>query len=631
MKKQEKENLEKVETTEKEDIKEEVNKDDRKITKEKIKKDEKLESNLKNLDEKENINKNVSSSNQENLEKENNKSKTLQSIIFHIVAVICISIFCFAIAPKTLQNDTFYTLKIGEYIYNNGISDLTQDLYSWHELPYTYPHWLYDLSMFLIYNSFGQLGIYVSTMILTAILGISIYILSNKKSKNKVVSLAISIGAIYLMKSFIAARAQLVTFILFVWTVFCIESFLETKKKRYAILLLIIPLLIANLHCAVFPFYFVLYLPYIAEYFLLLIEERDLDLKLFSIFMKIRKKLSRKSEVKEKCEIKIDKIKNAVTERKKKREVIRENPYKIRVKKNHVVLLLITIMAIAALTGFLNPAGDGAYTYLYKTMQGNTTQSINEHLPLTLTDNQEFAIALVIFLLVLIFTDTKIRLSDLFMLMGVTYLAFKSRRQVSMFALFAGPVLASLIGNFVNKYDKETFQKIERFVTGWFGATVVICGFIILSTNIIKPHLRDEYIEVGSYPVEASDWILKNLDVENIKLYNEYNYGSYLLFRGIPVFIDSRCDLYSPEFNGTYNKEEKEYEGRDIFSDALNIAGVAVDYETKFEEYGVTHVILYANAKLAMILEDDPNYDLIYSDDNFVIFERLNAKVAENT
>ena len=631
MKKQEKENLEKVETTEKEDIKEEVNKDDRKITKEKIKKDEKLESNLKKLDEKENINKNVSSSNQENLEKENNKSKTLQSIIFHIVAVICISIFCFAIAPKTLQNDTFYTLKIGEYIYNNGISDLTQDLYSWHELPYTYPHWLYDLSMFLIYNSFGQLGIYVSTMILTAILGISIYVLSNKKSKNKVVSLAISIGAIYLMKSFIAARAQLVTFILFVWTVFCIESFLETKKKRYAISLLIIPLLIANLHCAVFPFYFVLYLPYIAEYFLLLIEERDLDLKLFSIFMKIRKKLSRKSEVKEKCEIKIEKIKNAVTERKKKREVIRENPYKIRVKKNHVVLLLITIMAIAALTGFLNPAGDGAYTYLYKTLQGNTTQSINEHLPLTLTDNQEFAIALVIFLLVLIFTDTKIRLSDLFMLMGVTYLAFKSRRQVSMFALFAGPVLASLIGNFVNKYDKETFQKIERFVTGWFGATVVICCFIILSTNIIKPHLRDEYIEVGSYPVEASEWILKNLDVENIKLYNEYNYGSYLLFRGIPVFIDSRCDLYSPEFNGTYNKEEKEYEGRDIFSDALNIAGVAVDYETKFEEYGVTHVILYENAKLAMILEDDPNYDLIYSDDNFVIFERLNAKVSENT
>ena len=55
-------------------------------------------------------------------------------------------------------------------------------------------------------------------------------------------------------------------------------------------------------------------------------------------------------------------------------------------------------MAIAVLTGFLNPAGTGAYTYLVKTLQGNTTQSINEHLPLTLVDNTEFAVALVIYI-----------------------------------------------------------------------------------------------------------------------------------------------------------------------------------------------------------------------------------------
>lgn len=628
MKKQEKDNLKNDQEVEKK----ELNKNEENIlnskqenleetnNKEEVKKEE--------VDSKENANE-LSNNENENSD-ENNIMKKAQSIIFNIIATICISIFCFAIAPKTLQNDTFYTLRIGEYIYNNGISDLTQDLYSWHELPYTYPHWLYDLSMFLIYNSFGQLGIYVSTMILTAILGVSVYALANKKSKNKVVSLIIAVGSIYLMKSFIAARAQLVTFILFVWTVLCIEKLLETKKKRYALMLIIIPLLIANLHCAVFPFYFVLYMPYIAEYFLVLIEEKDFDLKLYAVLMKLKRKLSRKAENKEKCETKIEKIKNAISERKRKRTILRENPYKIKVQKNHVALLLIAIMAIAALTGFLNPAGDGAYTYLYKIMQGNTTGSINEHLPLTLADNEEFAIAIVIFLLVLVFTDAKIRLSDLFMLAGITYLAFESRRQVSMFALFCGPILATLIGALVEKYDKETFQKIEKFVTGWFGGTVVICCFIILSTNIVKPHIRDEFIEEASYPVEASNWILKNLDVKNIKLYNEYNYGSYLLFKGIPVFIDSRCDLYTPEFNGTYNKENKSYDGRDIFSDALNIAGVAVDYETKFEEYGVTHVILYENAKLAMILKEDSNYKVIYSDDHFIIFERLNAKVVQN-
>ena len=44
-----------------------------------------------------------------------------QAIRFHTMAIILIIIFCMAITPKTLQNDTFYTIKIGEYILENGI------------------------------------------------------------------------------------------------------------------------------------------------------------------------------------------------------------------------------------------------------------------------------------------------------------------------------------------------------------------------------------------------------------------------------------------------------------------------------------------------------------------------------
>jgi len=35
---------------------------------------------------------------------------------FHIIMSVLIIIFCIGIAPKGLQNDTFYTIKIGEYI-----------------------------------------------------------------------------------------------------------------------------------------------------------------------------------------------------------------------------------------------------------------------------------------------------------------------------------------------------------------------------------------------------------------------------------------------------------------------------------------------------------------------------------
>lgn len=577
------------------------------------------------VEEKENI--------QEETKKENEKDLTLltkkHGILFNIVAILCIAMFCASISPKCLQNDTYYTISIGEYIYNNGISNLTEDIYSWHELPYTYPHWLYDLCIFLIYNSFGHQGIFFSTMILNAILGISVYFLCNKKSKNKVISFVVTLGAMYIVKSFVAARAQLVTFILFVWGVMSIEKFLETKKLRYAFMLILIPLLIANLHCAVFPFYFILFLPYIGEYLLIALEDADLDLKLFKKIFKLQKKFAKTEEKKASCDRKISKVDLDISERIRKRKIIRENPYKIKVEKNHTVLLLIAVMAIAVLTGFLNPAGDGAYTYLIKTLQGNTTQSINEHLPLTLVDNTEFAIAIVIYLLVLIFTDTKIKLSDLFMLGGITFLAFNSRRQVSMFALFCGPILAGLLGGLVSKYDRETFRKIEKWVASWFGTVVVICLCIIWTTHLIKPTLREDFVDKTDYPVAAADWMIENLDLENMRLYNEYNYGAYLLFRGIPVFIDSRCDLYSPEFNGVYNKETKKYDGRDIFSDALDIAGLNYDYKRAFKEYDITHVILYENAKLAKQLDNDGEYKELYRDDYFVVYERLTERTAQ--
>lgn len=131
---------------------------------------------------------------------------------------------------------------------------------------------------------------------------------------------------------------------------------------------------------------------------------------------------------------------------------------------------------------------------------------------------------------------------------------------------------------------------------------------------------NEQYVSESTYPVKASEWMLENLDVANMKIYNEYNYGSYLLFKGIPVFIDSRCDLYAPEFN---EDKENGISGRNIFSDALDIAAISVDYQQKFREYGVTHVISYSNSKLVMLMRQNADYKCIYEDDHFSIFERL--------
>ena len=81
----------------------------------------------------------------------------------------------------------------------------------------------------------GMTGIYISTVILSCILGIMIYVTNNKINKNQLFSFILALGCMCLLRSFVAARAQLVTFILFVTEILFIECFIDTKKKRYAI------------------------------------------------------------------------------------------------------------------------------------------------------------------------------------------------------------------------------------------------------------------------------------------------------------------------------------------------------------------------------------------------------------
>ena len=59
--------------------------------------------------------------------------------------------------------------------------------FSWHSnLKYTYPHWLYDVIIYLIYNIGGMFGIYISTCIFAAILGIVFFSVNVEINKNQI-------------------------------------------------------------------------------------------------------------------------------------------------------------------------------------------------------------------------------------------------------------------------------------------------------------------------------------------------------------------------------------------------------------------------------------------------------------
>lgn len=539
---------------------------------------------------------------------------------FHVIIVFLLILFCAGIAPKALQNDTFYTIKVGEYISQNGIGNLKEDPFSWIELPYTFPHWLYDLIIYSIYSIAGMNGIYASTIVLTCILGISIYFTSNKISQNAPISAIVTFIAMYLIKPYLAARAQLVTFSFMCLTIYLIEKYLENAKKRYAIGLIIFSLLIVNLHMAVWPFFFVLFLPYFAEYFI------SLDIINFDLIIKLKMLLLKD---KEKNAEKIKELQSRLEDNKVKREKVKKNPYKITVTRNDNVKKLFIVMLICICMGIFTPTGiTTPYTYLYKTLTGNTMTVINEHLPLEIENNKEFVAFFVVYILLLTFVDIKISAKHLFYYIGILFLAISARRQVSMFLIICTPILAKIIGDIFEKYAPKLQENVIRIAIDFYSKVIWITIIIIIFIQNIKVRISEEYYTNNDYPIKAAAWIKENLDYKNIKLFNEYNYGSYLLFEEIPVMIDSRCDLYTPQYN---TKTGKAKDGQDIFMDVQNVGTGAEDYKEVFAKYGITHVITYSNSNLNKKIQKDKNYEKIYpttveekeQDDRFTIYERI--------
>lgn len=392
---------------------------------------------------------------------------------------------------------------------------------------------------------------------------------------------------------------------------------------------MIIACLIANLHAAVFYVFFILMLPYFAEYLITILGEAHLFYKL-KIRMQKRKieKLAKKQSPQEKIEtaqenlLKTEEFFIKFKERSKQRV---ENPYKLKLVKKDAVKWLVLVAILCFAMGLLTPIGDEPYTHIFKLLSGDTTKSISEHQPLVLANHTGAITVLMMLLGMLIFTDTKIRLKDLFMLGGLIVLSFSARRQFSLLLIIGVMSFTKIICDFTAKYDKEGTNEFARLMVTWKGKILTVFLIALCSFMMYKDKIDDEYINMKNYPVEASNFMLEaeekgELDFETMRLYNDYNYGSYLLYRGIPVFIDSRADLYSPEFN----------EGCEIFDDYMNISNISTYYETKFEEYKITHAIVYKSSKLNMLLSRDENYKEIYGDKSFIVYERLNVNTDQN-
>jgi len=219
----------------------------------------------------------------------------------------------------------------------------------------------------------------------------------------------------------------------------------------------------------------------------------------------------------------------------------------------------------------------------------------------------EFLMYLTLLTILVLIYFKKIDLTLLGLGIVFTFLAFFSWRNMPILIIITIPLWVYIVKNATDPILFKLLKK--KLILSLFLLAVVIIGYQQISTawNICyDPNLL---AKTGKYPKGAVEYIKDNPEKFQGNMYNEYNWGGYLIWQ-LPehkVFIDGRMP-------------HLKIDDRHIFKDFNNLQAL-INPKEILEKYDIDWVLLYNNRLLASYLPSE-GFKKIYEDDISVIFKK---------
>lgn len=271
--------------------------------------------------------------------------------------------------------------------------------------------------------------------------------------------------------------------------------------------------------------------------------------------------------------------------------------------------LLIIVIVLSFLAAAFNPNGIALWSYPFFTLGSHVMQTYIREWRAPYWQGVEFwpFFLLVAYGLVSlsIFVFSKRRWpywSDVLLFAGTAVASFVSRRHIPLFAIVTVPILVRWTTPFwpTISLAMETAKPFRRL--NLLLATLVLVAVVARTAVVIG---QNEDVIAAHYPVAAVDFLEEN-GLVRARGYNSYNWGGYLIWRGLPVFVDGRADVYGDAFLLQY---------RETFEGQAN-------WERPLILFDVSYVLIEPNSRLSHLLENSPNWQLGYEDGLAQIFLR---------
>lgn len=263
--------------------------------------------------------------------------------------------------------------------------------------------------------------------------------------------------------------------------------------------------------------------------------------------------------------------------------------------------MLAIVFFVCVGAALLNPNGVHMLTYSFDTLGSAAMQTYITEWASPNFQNPgfwPFALLLLGGSTLLILARQRIELTDLTLFMGFAFAGLLSARHTPLFAVIAPPVITRAVAH------KQPVLAHQRNVPAlnWL---ILVLALVATGLNYRQTLLNDRVQEMQLYPQAALNYLVSQ-GWDTKPGYNDYNWGGYLIWAGIPVFIDGRADVH----------------GDALMREYVQTLHIHENWRAPLDKYGVEYVLIGPRTPLGVLLKETAEWKHVYRDDVAVIFVR---------
>jgi hypothetical protein len=218
--------------------------------------------------------------------------------------------------------------------------------------------------------------------------------------------------------------------------------------------------------------------------------------------------------------------------------------------------LLFWLLAVIACMA--TPLGWQGLLFPFSLFKLTHLTAINEWMPYHFSGLSGLEIVILSYLFLALIGYIDIGMINALIIVGLLHQALTHNRYASIFGLITPMIIASSFGaryKLLHASDESQHPSrvdviFNRLSVPATKKAVLFGGAIILAAAFFLSRGNHHEPSKEAYPVAAVDFAIQHQITGPV--FNAYEFGGYLISRGIPVFIDGRADLYDAAILGPY-------------------------------------------------------------------------------